>query len=528
MRRTNQVIDLLENLLITNLIWVLWASIILGLLLYSKQLKQRDLLNLLYISYIGLPILLLFQIVQDYVSLQIYIPQEIYIYEMEIVTAVAEKSEVILPFFPIIYLFTIIGFGYIFYNLKKLLKYEITQINKYDQLLDELKSESKIKREVKIYTTNRFNSPMSFGWFKKRIILPEQILKNISDDKIRFILLHEMLHLRNHDFIKNIFQKVTRVLFFYNPLVVIMDKLIDKHREFACDEDVINILPQKKMYASTLLDLHNDDMLNVAMANQFIGSKHILKQRIQQMSLKKTKNRKYFRNYVIIIVISFTYIACQSNVIDESSPNTEIVKFFDVQEKPMIIKKVKPKYPKDASFKGIEGMVVLDFVVNEDGTPSEIKILKSVPELDKAAIEALEQYRFTPGTIDGKAVKVNWRVPFRFRLKVEDSHVVSSDEQKEIFSGRKLKEKPVLLKKVLPKYPKEAAKKGIEGTVKVSCTINKSGKVEGAHVFEGEGIHELNQAAIDAINMYEFEPVIIDGKAVYVSMVIPVKFVLKD
>ena len=101
----------------------------------------------------------------------------------------------------------------------------------------------------------------------------------------------------------------------------------------------------------------------------------------------------------------------------EEEDEEEIVEFFAVQKKPEIIKKVLPKYPPIAQRAGIEGMVVVDFIVDEKGLPTAIKILKGHPMLDEAAIEAVEQYRFSPGMQRDKPVKVKWRVPIRFRLK---------------------------------------------------------------------------------------------------------------
>ena len=101
----------------------------------------------------------------------------------------------------------------------------------------------------------------------------------------------------------------------------------------------------------------------------------------------------------------------------EEEEEEEIVEFFAVQKKPEIIKKVLPKYPPIAQRAGIEGMVVVDFIVDEKGLPTQIKILKGHPMLDEAAINAVKQYRFSPGMQRDKPVKVKWRVPIRFRLK---------------------------------------------------------------------------------------------------------------
>lgn len=76
------------------------------------------------------------------------------------------------------------------------------------------------------------------------------------------------------------------------------------------------------------------------------------------------------------------------------------------------------KYPKAAQENGIQGTVVVCFEVLEDGSVGEVKIMHSVDALlDKEAIRVVKSLpRFTPGTQDGKPVKVLYTIPVRFRL----------------------------------------------------------------------------------------------------------------
>lgn len=75
-------------------------------------------------------------------------------------------------------------------------------------------------------------------------------------------------------------------------------------------------------------------------------------------------------------------------------------------------------YPQEAMAKGVVGRVVLQFVVNEDGSIGQIKVVRSVsPECDQAAIKAVKKLRrFEPGRQNGEAVKVWYTMPFNFKL----------------------------------------------------------------------------------------------------------------
>ena len=90
-----------------------------------------------------------------------------------------------------------------------------------------------------------------------------------------------------------------------------------------------------------------------------------------------------------------------------------------VAQPPVIVSRVEPDYPYAARLQGIEGQVLLEAIVDRNGRiEAEITVLKSVAMLDKAAIEALRQWRFTPGRdANGQTVRVIVEVPIRFVLE---------------------------------------------------------------------------------------------------------------
>ena len=68
---------------------------------------------------------------------------------------------------------------------------------------------------------------------------------------------------------------------------------------------------------------------------------------------------------------------------------------------PGLIKKVEPNYPPIARASRIEGTVVVDAIIRSDGTVSNVTVLKSSSRLfDQACIDAVKQWRFTPGNQD--------------------------------------------------------------------------------------------------------------------------------
>lgn len=90
-----------------------------------------------------------------------------------------------------------------------------------------------------------------------------------------------------------------------------------------------------------------------------------------------------------------------------------------VAQPPVVILRVPPHYPEVARRRSIQGRVVLEAIVDREGRiESDITVLQSAAMLDNAAIDALRQWRFTPGRdANGQTVRVILNVPIRFVLE---------------------------------------------------------------------------------------------------------------
>ncbi len=83
---------------------------------------------------------------------------------------------------------------------------------------------------------------------------------------------------------------------------------------------------------------------------------------------------------------------------------------------PKLIKKVDPVYPEEARKAEVEGTVILEATTDRDGQVQNIKILRSVPLLDQAAVDALKQWVYEPMIIDGHPQGVVFTVTVVFKL----------------------------------------------------------------------------------------------------------------
>jgi protein TonB len=83
---------------------------------------------------------------------------------------------------------------------------------------------------------------------------------------------------------------------------------------------------------------------------------------------------------------------------------------------PRRIATVPPVYPQAARMARIEGIVILEVVIGIDGRVTSSRVLRSVPMLDQAALDAVRQWVYTPALLNGTAVPVIMTLTVNFTL----------------------------------------------------------------------------------------------------------------
>lgn len=219
---------------------------------------------------------------------------------------------------------------------------------------------------------------------------------------------------------------------------------------------------------------------------------------------------------------------------------------------PRKIKDVKPEYPAVAAAARVQGVVILEILVNENGTVGAAKVLRSIPMLDEAAIAAVKQWEFTPVTLDGQTVPAILTVTVNFTFAGLDAGEVPpppppppapQSAQAAAASVRSAKDAadpwyppsisrvggsiqpPRKVTDVRAVYPQEAQDANVQGVVIVEAVIGTDGRVTKARVLRS--IPMLDQAALDAVQQWEFTPTVLNGILVPVVMTVTVNFTMK-
>jgi TonB family protein len=174
--------------------------------------------------------------------------------------------------------------------------------------------------------------------------------------------------------------------------------------------------------------------------------------------------------------------------------------------------------------RGLSGAVKLECIVETDGTVSAIRVTTPLdPDLDAAAVAALNQWRFKPALKDGKAVRASIDVEMTFTMRGPGPRLDSADVVKPAGPGGRM---PRLLKEVKPSYPVSKRGSGIQGMVTIDCIVLADGTVGEVRVARGID-PDLDLEAIRAMRQWRFTPGERDGKPVPVQVSVEMSFTLK-
>ena len=123
------------------------------------------------------------------------------------------------------------------------------------KLCKKLVEELEIWQLVDLRFSSSVEVPTLIGWLKPVILLPPAMVSGLSARELELILLHELIHIKRHDYLVNVLQSVAESLLFYHPCVWWMSRRIRFEREFAADEQVVHLSQDQITYVQALLQL---------------------------------------------------------------------------------------------------------------------------------------------------------------------------------------------------------------------------------------------------------------------------------
>lgn len=180
-------------------------------------------------------------------------------------------------------------------------------------LFNKCKEELNININVQLRTCSIVGSPMLIGIFD-----PIVLISNIDEDhkRLKMIFLHELNHYKRKDIIIKSFSLIVNAIHWFNPLIFILLREIDKYCEYSIDEMVVEKMDinDRKYYGETILNIASSSRFNKSSLTTAMGSSgKQLKTRLENMiySFKLTRKRQLISLCTaILILISGITVAC--------------------------------------------------------------------------------------------------------------------------------------------------------------------------------------------------------------------------
>lgn len=294
---------------------------------------------------------------------------------------------------------------------------------------------------VRIKCLNDPSGPFSFfGW----IFMNPAAVK---EDEISEILTHEMAHVKQHHSVDVLLAEMVSICCWMNPFAWLLKREVRLNLEFLADRKVMEAGFATKSYQYHLLGLAYNH--KYGLSNNFNFSH--LKQRIIMMNKKKSNATGHIK-YALFVLPAFALlvagnISCSQDASQTEDAKEEVVApvspeakeapadstakeevFMVAEQMPEFPGGMKEllkflqdnlKYPENAMKNNVQGRVIVQFVVEKDGTLTEFKVARSVdPDLDAEALRVLQTMpKWKPGMQRGKIVRVKFTVPVSFKLQ---------------------------------------------------------------------------------------------------------------
>ncbi|PSQ60564.1 MAG: energy transducer TonB [Bacteroidetes bacterium QH_10_64_19] len=304
--------------------------------------------------------------------------------------------------------------------------------------LDRLMDRLDVRRPVRVCASPITAVPVTLGGVRPVILVPERLTD--APDAFRMTLRHELVHIRRWDDVAQFAERVVAAVFAVHPLVGRLRRRIDEARERACDAAVLNDgQTPAGDYARLLATFADGSGPRRLGALSLSESPSSLTDRLSAMrsSMPSLLSSRIALGTALVAVglaLSLGVVACSDSVApsastddpattESSSASTEDGEVLTVVEDPpelvggMSALQESISYPEMVKEAGIEGRVIIQFIVDQDGNVTNPKVTRGVHEaLNQAALDAVKEQTFKPGKQEGQSVPVQMSLPVTFRL----------------------------------------------------------------------------------------------------------------
>ena len=256
-----------------------------------------------------------------------------------------------------------------------------------------------------------------FSWMNHIVISEKDYEENGQN-----ILLHEQAHIACGHSWDILWLSFMEVLQWFNPFVWMLSKEIQDIHEYEADLTVLRKGINARDYQLLIIQKVVGSG-SYTFANNFNHSS--LKKRITMMIKEKSNPWARLKYLYILPIAAICMIACTQSA---KSTASDYITYEAVEEKPEYpggmgelskLLSSNLKYPLTSQENGVQGEVLVQFVVDKEGNVEEVTVFKGVdPHLDAEALRVIKMMpKWKPGKHEGKEVNVKCTIPVGFRLQ---------------------------------------------------------------------------------------------------------------
>jgi len=141
-------------------------------------------------------------------------------------------------------------------KLKNIVRASIKKIDsKHREILNKCMKDMNIRTEVELLYSNKIASPSLCGLFKPKILIPINLAATICDEEFKYIIMHELTHLKGKDIAINWAITLLSMIYWFNPILLYGLHKMRQDCEISCDGQVISYLGEGKniQYGNTII-----------------------------------------------------------------------------------------------------------------------------------------------------------------------------------------------------------------------------------------------------------------------------------
>lgn len=174
----------------------------------------------------------------------------------------------------------------------------------------ELAGRMGIRREIELAESKEVTVPMVIGFLKPVVLVPLGMLANLPAGQVEAILLHELAHIRRNDYLVNLLQVFCENVFFFNPAILWISRLIREEREHCCDDLAISVMQSKTSFIHALVSFQEYNQGRPSLEMAFSKKRNHLLERIKRIINNNNKPldamEKLFVSFSLIAAITLS------------------------------------------------------------------------------------------------------------------------------------------------------------------------------------------------------------------------------